>query len=438
MSLKIARYYISSAESQFDETASTISLMNYRNALNILTDDTELVLVAELHTKATEKSISGFGKTTIQYLKTAKELLNRLSVSTDHTSNLLFKVQTTLFDALVQNCQLDDSEKVLDETSKQLNSSTRRSHWTVMHFIQRIAKNDIEEAFKIFKAGSNCAIGNLLIDHNWCTFDGLSAIKKIEEQLSYRNIDSILALAPDPNETLSLLEKMLSTCIELCEARNDLKGAAFFTLLGCSFALKEGFTGQSIMYFAAVQPFFLGRTFEYFNYKRAQFIGQLVQGAISKFSIEKKALAHIELLQGNSYFWTFQQAEEKTINIAKLAIEKNRPHFCILTLIEFVSRYILPCGKSLAYIRDLDQRIGGFCVQQELNSYEWNLVFGQIEAIFEERSIKNINIMEIPRKFHQFTRYVTALQSIIFGEADRKEKLISFITEVGSLHGSWM
>jgi hypothetical protein len=182
---------------------------------------------------------------------------------------------------------------------------------------------------------------------------------------------------------------------------------------------------------------FLGNLFEYYNFKRARLIGELGMKSIETMSGENQLYAEIDLLRGNTLFWNYNEAYDRTVHSIKMAVKQNMPSLAVLLIVEFSTRYFLPFGRRIGTIRDLDEKFKELCNIPFEECYLWRLVISSLESMPSE----NHEELEYDPSINSITQYFeyAALFKAMIHDSDKKKLLYQNLkSNCTLLQGSWM
>ncbi|KAI8900395.1 hypothetical protein BC833DRAFT_275237 [Globomyces pollinis-pini] len=432
-SLSIARFqYKSISEGKLTDILSEV-LRRYNDALSLIIDENELFTVADLNYKSALRVSSDQFDIALKQLNTALDIIRKLDVTKEHVADLLFHVYCLQVTVYNREEMVEKADSTLHLLQKMAGDDLKQSKITSLTIQLLVNQSKADEAIQL---ANNCqnGFGELFRTLSFNLKNGIEFLKRIELEMGSKSVTDILNFEQPHNELIQMLDVMIYNCMTTCNKKGDKKNATYFYMMGCLLSLKYGFAEYSNQYFACVISNFAGVEFEYFDYKRAQFIGQIVLSSKNPRPSSIQAM-----LFGYSLFWSYFETSEKILTVVKHAMEEQSTRLACSSMLQLLITTMLPYGKSFTAIKELDKKFKGYIDFSNGDREVWDIVFNEYEAISSGNPVCHVpmDVLSLPL-IKQFVCYIRLLGSMIYNRDDCRERLSQCHAISNSFHGTWV
>jgi serine/threonine protein kinase/predicted ATPase len=434
ISLQIARHYRGIVEEKFGINTMDM-LRHYVSARSLVTDDAERIYVAKMHYKASFRAASL--QTAIQSLDNALEFLVKVSNPSIEIDELGFQVYYAKAKACVQLDHIADAENLIQIMTEKAKTKERIFRVTTLKVIIFAAKGEVKKAVELSMT-CDSGISKYIQQFRFFTENDYQLIENLDGLFGCRTVEDILSKKRGTDDSLSVAEQMLTTCIQVCQRKGDIHGASYFNILACSMSLNFGVSKSSSENFASVLPYFLGRFFNYFDFKRAKFIGELVLASSQSLNSEGKLNALQGLLKGYSYFWSYYEASERMNQAVKAAIDDRMIGKAFDVMLTFHTAFLLPYGKTITAVRECDKRFRSYSEFSDTHQRQWDTMLTSFDAIASGFPVQTQVDSECNAHLNSFLLFVNSLIALLYGREDRFDKFQALAKVEDQIHGSWL
>jgi hypothetical protein len=433
ISLLIARYFKTNSEDKFKE--KTIDMLKHYHIARVLIDNySEILYVAELFFKFAFKSASL--NTSSNYLQDAIFLLSKVLSPTPETEELMFQCQFSLVYTHIQLGLINDAEITLQVMQIHRHSAEKESKIKSLEIVILTAKRQIKEAIELLMC-ANCQISKLFRSFGFYSSTDHELIHRLDGLFGSKTIEDLLSKKRTEDIALSITEDMLTTCIQICHRNGETRGSSYFSLMACALSLIHGHSKVSSENFASALPYFLGRYFNYFDFKRAKFIGELVLASAETLCGEGKVNALHGLLKGYTYFCSYYEANDRMSLAVKIALEKKMAVKAFDVMLTFHTSFLLPYGKTLSIIREYDRKFKTIEFS-ELQGRQWDLMISAFDSIATGFPLHLEQEIEFHPQLGAFIQSANVLIGIIYRREDRFGRYKALELVEDHIHGSWL
>jgi serine/threonine protein kinase/predicted ATPase len=434
ISLQIARHFRGIVEEKFG-ARTTDMLKHYLAARNLVKDDTERIYVAGMYHKASFRAASL--QSAVQCLDHSIEFLRDVSVPTIEVEDLSFQVHCAKAKAIIQLDHIGDAERLIQEMTEKAHTKERAFRLTSLRVMTLAAKGEVKNGIELAMT-CDSGIARYIQQFRFFTDNDYQLIENLDGLFGSRTVDDILTKKRCADDSLSVAEQMVTTCIQICQKKGDIHGASYFNILACSMSLNFGVSKNSSENFASVLPYFLGRFFNYFDFKRARFIGELVLAASQSLNSEGKLNALQGLLKGYSYFWSYYEANERMNQAVKAAIDDRMVSKAFDVMLTFHTAFLLPYGKSIATVRECDKRFKSFSEFSAAHHRQWDMMLTSFDAIASGFPVQTLVEADFSPHLNAFLLFTNSLISLLYAKEDKFEKFQALAKVEDQIHGSWL
>lgn len=412
-------------------------MKHYTIAMSIITEDEDLLLFAELHYTAgmrTGIGLSGYMQT---HLETALMIILKLQINTNQTDALKLNIKSSLVLIYIKTDQITAADLILSDMEQNFDTDPQLSVKISLKIQLLVAKNRLYEAYD---TGLNSSSDLGLWFQRFGNFrSGVQSLKMLEERLESKSSEEILRPAVDSLHTIQLIDSMLQNCLGMCRKRGDWANAAQFSILGVNLVLDHGTTANYCHHFSEVIPLYLGSTFGYYDFKRAQYFGEIALMAINSVNDERKAVGVISLLRGYTLFWGFAETSAQVEGAGALALVGQIPGLFTRLMIKYHQSCLLTYGKTLEFIRDVDKKHRLNLEYGSTDMKSWAASFTAYEDFANGVPI-NLKVVEglhhVNHLIHLY--HVKVIQSMMFSWDDRDDLLHGYKSKMCDLRSTWM
>ena len=151
---------------------------------------------------------------------------------------------------------------------------------------------------------------------------------------------------------------------------------------------------------------------------------------------EKKLSVFENLLTGYTLFWSYSDECEKMNSIVQANLDEKHVGQVIESMAGFYQLHLLPFGKTLAIIRDIDRKFRNNQILQRGDHHSWDVSIRCYEDIASGTPIVQYEALNTP--LGKFNYYAQLLQSFMYFFPNRAELCSRFEEVLSDLRSTWM